>query len=170
MGVQASLPAMLSILAQREKAKCPSPIVFLEAVAYLGQLLPEGLASDQPTTRYWLKSFWRPNELVGTFPAFSPSSGNNTKLPAFSRKEFVHTSSTLNSATVTQETSPSNHLGLITNRTQRSWLTQDNIKLKKKKKTIFKQPSSTFHRNLSPKFGAEGVDKYVHLPVFPGRN
>lgn len=168
MGVQASLTAMLSILAQREKAKCPSPIVSLEAVAYLGQLLPEGLASDQPTTRYWLKSFWRPKELVGTFPAFSPSSGNNTKLPAFSQKEFVHTSSTLNSATVTQETSPSNHLVLITSRTQHSWLTQDNIKLKKI--FFFKQPSSTFHRNLSPKFGAEGVDKYVYLPVFPGRN
>lgn len=52
MGVQASLTAMLSILAQREKAKCPSPIVSLEAVAYLGQLLPEVwlLISLQPGT------------------------------------------------------------------------------------------------------------------------
>ena len=36
MSVQAFLTAMLSILAQREKAKCPSPIVFLEGVCILG--------------------------------------------------------------------------------------------------------------------------------------
>ena len=123
--------------------------------AYWGQLLPEGLASDQPTTRYWLKSFWRPKKLVGTFPAFSPSSGNNTKLPAFFWREFVHTSSTPTSATDTQETSPSNHLVLITNRAQHSWFIQDNIKLKKKK-AIFKLHSSTFHRNLFPQVQCRG--------------
>ena len=74
---------------------------------------------------------WRPKELVGTFPAFSSSSGNNIKLPAFSWKEFVHASSTPTSATATQVTSPSNHLVLITVRAQHSWFTQNNIKLKK---------------------------------------
>lgn len=118
-----------------------------EEFAHWGQLLPEGLASDQPTTRYWLKSSWRPKELVGTFPAFSSSSGNNIKLPAFSWKESVHASSTPTSATATQVTSPSNHLVLITDRAQHSWFTQNNIKLKK---NFFSNSTQAFSTEIYP--------------------